>query len=364
MIVKKFLQVNYDQCEEVEAELSDYTIEGYRGFADIKIYALKDWYIDKLKSIHKRYLKISVGTTLASRGEEAMFRFLDQILKYGAYGVLGLLVLYELASMECVISAIALSASLFGSVKAIFESIPDLAVARTAESRIAPWMTYGQCGRECPSDFELTVRNVCYSVTDSGNMKNILHDADLILNKEEIAVITGKNGSGKSTLIKLMLGILKPDAGNILLNGENIEKFRDISGALLYLPQDDAELSLTADELFSLLSSERYNTALEILKDFGVTDDIIKTTPINILSGGERKKVFLSYALSSGAGSIILDEPTNMLDDGSRNILSEHLLARKTKGMGALIITHDAKLMSLADKIYHIEKGAVEIEKQ
>ena len=139
IIIKKYMQVNYDKTRDIEAQITNFTIEGYRGFATIKLYQLKQWWLDRLTEYHKKYIKIGNIGIYTSTAESALNQFVSTILKYGTCTILGLLVLSKIITVEVGIQAIALSDGLFTAVKTIFSTIPRFAVAKIAEKRLSEW---------------------------------------------------------------------------------------------------------------------------------------------------------------------------------------------------------------------------------
>ena len=111
--------------------------------------------------------------------------------------------------------------------------------------------------------------------------------------------------------------------------------------AFAYLPQEDATLNLTPYELFCEAEKDEVDSALEIARQFGLSEGNIYSTSICDLSGGERKKVYLSRLLARENEFLFLDEPTNCLDSESVEILIEMMKKRKK---GWLVITHDVKM--------------------
>ena len=178
-----------------------------------------------------------------------------------------------------------------------------------------------------------------------------------------MVVFQGENGSGKSTLIKLALGMVECQKGDIWIGGVHPSQvsYDNFPRNLFYLPQEDAGYDLTPSEMYQmLLDKEELERSFSILRNFGIQKEVC-TRPIPNLSGGERKKVFLSLAFAMDPEVLILDEPTNSLDTKSCEVLY-HLVKERSKG--TVMITHDEGLMATGSKIYEIQKGGVCIEKR
>lgn len=107
-VVKRFLQVNYDDCRKIEAEETDYIVSGYLGLATIKTYQLKDWWLGGYDQINQRYVKIGNRATATENVEWSLNNLFKSILKYGTYGIVGWFVLKNICSVETATEVIAL----------------------------------------------------------------------------------------------------------------------------------------------------------------------------------------------------------------------------------------------------------------
>lgn len=354
VVIKKYLQVNYERCRRIEARITDFTVEGYRGFMTIKLYGLKKWWRDRLAEYHKEYSKIGRASIYTGTAEGVLFEITDKVLTYGTYGTVGLFVLNGLSSLDIGIRAIALSGSLFGAVKGSFSIIKDLAVSRTAEKRLLDELpdTVSPDGRIGKGSIVIS------GLTYGHGGRTLFSDLDLSIDSTKLTVIKGPNGGGKTTLLRLIAGALGHETGEIKLDGVDPTSLSgdNYPGKLFYLPQDDAVFDFTADELFYMILGDKKDRAEGIVRRFAPDDDQILLSKISELSGGERKKVFLSLAFASDPVIMMLDEPTNSLDEAGKETLRKLLTEREG---GAIVITHDGFLDGLCDSVYVIESGSV-----
>lgn len=186
----------------------------------------------------------------------------------------------------------------------------------------------------------------------------VLKDCNLNVDVGEFTVILGGNGSGKSTLIKLMLGELKKNSGEIKILGKNIEdyvSFKDIG----YVPQinivNKIAFPITCLELVSLNLYEEfgfikipkknhYQKAKDILKKMGMESYI--NTPVNELSGGLAQRAMISKAMINDPKILILDEPTAGVDKYSKNHFFETIdFLSKKFNVTIIMVTHELKEM-------------------
>lgn len=191
----------------------------------------------------------------------------------------------------------------------------------------------------------LTIKGLTKAYTD----KVLFESIDFSLEEGEKVGVIGINGTGKSTLLKIIAGIEEADAGDYT-KGSNV--------VINYLPQNPEFKPGTTIYDYVVLANKRANAqydiegdAKTILNVLGFTD---YSTPIETLSGGQKKKVALAGALLSHAEILILDEPTNHLDNYMTEWLEDWLKAYK----GALImVTHDRYFLDLVcNRIVEIDK--------
>lgn len=186
----------------------------------------------------------------------------------------------------------------------------------------------------------------------------VLKNCNLNVDVGEFTVILGGNGSGKSTLIKLMLGELKKNSGEIKILGKNIEdyvSFKDIG----YVPQinivNKIAFPITCLELVSLNLYEEfgfikipkknhYQKTKDILKKMGMESYI--NTPVNELSGGLAQRAMISKAMINDPKILILDEPTAGVDKYSKDHFFETIdFLSKKFNVTIIMVTHELKEM-------------------
>lgn len=356
-IVKKYMQVNYDNCRDIEAKLTDFTLEGYRGLATIKMYNLKEWWLEKLGQLHKAYSKIGSKSIYTAKVNNAMNKLVENILKYGAYGIIGMFVLVEYTSLDIGVQAITLSGGFFAAVKMVFDLIPEFAVAKTAEDRISKWC--GQVSRsgERIQGAKIELLNTSYGYEG----KNIFNQVACVLEEEKVCMIKGENGIGKSTLFRLITGLVNCQEGVIKVGGVIAGEIKEegLLKDIFYLPQEDTEFGFSPKELYEMVIPNQIDEALQLAKEFGLTETLIKHSTTDQLSGGERKKVFLVLALIVNPRLLLLDEPTNNLDVESKQVLCQRI---KERCSSTLIITHDPIFDSIVEQVYSLREGGIYYE--
>ncbi len=177
-----------------------------------------------------------------------------------------------------------------------------------------------------------------------------------------ITAIIGPNGSGKSTIIKSILGLVRPDKGEIFVKGEKLNGGSDYKKAIGYMPQSARfPENLRLGELISMIKDLRHNPAgtdeelfhlFELHKE---TDKALRT-----LSGGTRQKVNAYLAFLFGPDILILDEPTAGLDPISSAVLKDKILKEKAGGKTIILTSHImSELEELSEKIVFLLDGRI-----
>ncbi len=212
----------------------------------------------------------------------------------------------------------------------------------------------------------LELKNVSYKVQDELGEKEILKDVNLTLDERFVA-FTGPNGGGKSTLAKVIAGILKPTSGTIYFNGEDITKLsiteRAHKGISYAFQQPVRFKGLTVRDLINIAAGKtlKVSDACAYLSEVGMcARDYIEREVNGSLSGGELKRIEIATILARGTSLSVFDEPEAGIDLWSFGNLIKvfEKMHEKTQG-NILIISHQERILNIADKIVVIADGKV-----
>jgi phospholipid/cholesterol/gamma-HCH transport system ATP-binding protein len=198
--------------------------------------------------------------------------------------------------------------------------------------------------------------------------KEILRNISFTLKTGHTKIFLGASGAGKSTILRLILGLLKPDAGHIFVNGERVDNMREddlmkVRADLGMVFQEGALFdSLTVREnvgykLFeeSDLPLDEVNRRVEEVLGFVRLKDFIDRMPSE-LSGGQRRRVAIARAMTAKPRILLYDEPTTGLDPITGLTIDEEIIKlRDLEGVSSIVVTHQ-----LRDAFFIAEHMAVE----
>ena len=211
----------------------------------------------------------------------------------------------------------------------------------------------------------LKIRNLVKSYRS----RKVVNRVTLEIKQGEIIGLLGPNGAGKTTIFYMVVGLARPDDGQVFLNDEDITNFpmhkRAIKG-VSYLPQEPSVFrKLTVEEnLLAVLESQKLSTfdrkkkARSLLRELNILH--IKDSMAYSLSGGERRRVEISRALATSPIFILLDEPFAGIDPIAVSDIQSIISQLKKRGIGVLITDHNVReTLSITDRAYIINEGEI-----
>ena len=215
----------------------------------------------------------------------------------------------------------------------------------------------------------IMISNLNHFFGHASLQKQILFDINLEINAGEIVIMTGPSGSGKTTLLTLMGGLRSAQAGSLTILGQEMrgatkQQLTEIRRSIGYIFQahnlmtflsakQNVRLSL---ELHSNYSKRLDTEAIAMLEAVGLSDRL-DYYPEN-LSGGQKQRVAIARALVSHPQIVLADEPTAALDKKSgRDVVEIMQQLAKQQGCAILLVTHDNRILDIADRIITLEDG-------
>jgi putative ABC transport system ATP-binding protein len=220
----------------------------------------------------------------------------------------------------------------------------------------------------------LEARGLAKTYDTGGAEVPALRGVDLAIERGEFVAVMGPSGCGKSTLLNLLAGLDRPTAGEVLVDGERIDRLSETELAQLrrrkigfvfqffnLLPTlsavDNVELPLL---LVGRRRKHARRAADELLRQLGIGDKH-GAAPAQ-LSGGQQQRVALARALANAPDIVLCDEPTGNLDSAAAREVLALLRAARERGQTLLLVTHDARVAAAADRIVTLRDGLVSDE--
>jgi lipopolysaccharide export system ATP-binding protein len=207
------------------------------------------------------------------------------------------------------------------------------------------------------------------SLAKSFRKKRVVDDVSLEVREGEVVGLLGPNGAGKTTTFHMVVGLTRPDSGNVFLNDQEITSLpmylRARSG-ISYLPQEPSifrkltveENALAILETLPMRTSEKRKRLGEVLQELGLADKA--RSPGYTLSGGERRRAEITRALVTSPSFMLLDEPFAGIDPiavGDIQKIVQHLKARE---IGILVTDHNVReTLKITDRAYIMNDGKI-----
>jgi lipopolysaccharide export system ATP-binding protein len=214
----------------------------------------------------------------------------------------------------------------------------------------------------------LELLNVTGLVKIYGGRK-VVDDISFNVNEAEIVGLLGKNGAGKTTSFKMTIGMITPDGGRVIFEGEDISRlpmYQRARRGMGYLAQEPSifqrltveENLLAILEMMHLSKTERHAIAAELLQDFGLTR--LAKQYARTLSGGERRRLEIARALVTRPSLMLLDEPFTGVDPIAIFDIQGFIRNLRNRGIGVLLTDHNVHAtLEIVDRAYIVNEGKV-----
>lgn len=370
------------------AGMNKWLLQSIQGIKELKVMARESFFLEKYNGYGRRYVR----TLRKSRILGVVPRFFIEALCMSAmFLVLAVLLYRGAALMEIVpiVSAVAMAAvRLMPSVNRMSAALANISYGEpmldklienlqdlSGETGVSLMMDLkDEADDQGTADFltyeeDLKFREITYRYP--GSEKEILHKASMSVIAGESVGIVGESGAGKTTAVDIMLGLLKPERGQVLVDGHEITaNMEDWRSKIGYIPQmifmlDD---TVRANVTFGTPESEFTDDDVwNALEDASLAE-FVKGLPEGLdteigergvrLSGGQRQRIGIARALFRNTDVLIFDEATSALDNNTESAIMEsihRLHGKKTM----IIIAHRLTTIETCDHVFRIEDGGI-----
>lgn len=216
------------------------------------------------------------------------------------------------------------------------------------------------------SSYVLQMEHITKSYQDGAGKNEVLNDISLKVERGEFIAIVGPSGSGKSTFLTIAGMLLSPDFGTVLIDGKNVSdtkkrewsKIRQEHIGFIFQSHQLLPYLKAKDQLAMFQTKEnkdRINID-EMLQELEI--EKCKNKYPSKMSGGERQRVAIARAFVNDPDIILADEPTASLDGvRGRKVVEMIRFEVKKHDKAAIMVTHDERVLDLADRVYYLENG-------
>ena len=206
-------------------------------------------------------------------------------------------------------------------------------------------------------------------ISKSYKKRPVLHDININVQRGEAVALLGPNGAGKTTSFYIITGLIAPNSGAIMLDGQDITDlpmYRRARLGIGYLPQESSIFRglNVEDNIRAVLQAQNMSKGKqeqlleELLSEFSVTH--LRRTPAVALSGGERRRVEIARALAGRPQFMLLDEPLAGIDPIAVSDIRTLIKYLKTKNIGVLVTDHNVRdCLDIVDRAYILHAGHV-----
>ena len=211
----------------------------------------------------------------------------------------------------------------------------------------------------------LLVRNL----RKSYKKRPVIRDVSMDLRRGEVVALLGPNGSGKTTCFYSIAGLVMPDGGQVIIDGQDVTNFPMYRRARLgigYLPQERSIFQglNVEDNILAILEivekdrTKRRERLEELLNEFSIGH--LRKTPSVALSGGERRRCEIARSLAANPKYLLLDEPFPGVDPIAVGDIRDLVIDLKDRGIGVLITDHNVReTLEIVDRAYILHDGGV-----
>ena len=354
---------------------------GIENAKDIRLYGIENWFPKRMKQVYDRRIRINAniwGRMKLMDISNAVFLVARDIVAYG------LLIRQVLAGQLSVAEFTFFIGIISGFTAWLTEMVTNFSYLRKAaiqQGYLRAYMEMDDClmqgsGEElaplsCPPSIEFRDVTFTYPETD----KPVLEHLNLTIRPGQKIALVGANGAGKTTLVKLLTGLYRPDSGEILLGGRNIESYSqeeyfDLIGTVF---QEPFLMAFSIEENIACCDEQQadHQRVCRCLQRAGLWERIerlpkgVKTPYSKELyedgesfSGGEAQRLMLARALYKDAPVMVLDEPTAALDplaEAQMYAQYNDLTADKT----SIFISHRLSSTQFCDRVLYLEGGKI-----
>ena len=328
-----------------------------------------------------RTQELTLGASARTGGLNSFSRAVRQCVQVAMMALGAWLVIRDGVTPGVMIATTIILGRALAPVEQLIGGWQALAEARAAYTRLGIVLAerpVGQAATALPRPTgQVSAEGLAYAVTSTpgagapATQRTLLRGVSVTVPAGELVAIVGPSGAGKTTLARLLVGVLKPAAGCVRLDGADLRQHdpHALGPALGYLPQDVELFDGTVAENIARFTLPADGAVIAAAQAAGAHELILRLpqgydTPVGdagrALSGGQRQRIALARALFGDPALVVLDEPDASLDSDGEEALVAALQRLKARGATVLAVTQRRRLLSLADRVLVLKDGVIE----
>lgn len=371
------------QVREVSSQVMMFHEESFQNIQVIKSFGLGGLYSRKLRQVQEDYRQVKLAYNKFSVAASALMSLVGTAVSvacfgWGVYRLWGNYITYG-----TMILFLQMAGSLSASFGALVKLVPSAISAATAAGRI---MAVTELPREDRSQdkeaWELLEENRADGIrVETRDLVFRYQDGDVVLDGAnfyadpgEIVALVGPSGEGKTTMLRLLLGIVRPQAGYVAVTGQRTGQSLTASAStrpfFAYVPQGNTMFAGTVAENLRVMAQEAGEEELWRVLDLACAGEFVRKLPQGLdtklkegggsLSSGQVQRLSIARALLADAPVLLLDEATSALDVATERTILRNLAARYPHKT-CIVTTHRPTVISLCRRVYQVSSGCLRL---
>ena len=365
------------KVKETGSEMMGFEVETFYNFDTIKSFGVMDSYGRKLRSWQEKMRAITLDYNLFTIKTNVFMSVLGLIVQYAAFGYCLFLLWGHQITYGTMTLFLEQRVRLSGAFNSVVGIVPGFLTSSVSAHRIRELIDLPR-ERHIPESeqlkalaedgFEVRMDGVDFSYVED---KRVITDSGFRAAPGEIVALIGPSGGGKTTMIRLMLGLVRPDAGRAYLvasDGTQVEMNADSRCLFSYVPQGNTILSGTVAENMRLVKEDATDGEIVEALKVACAWDFVEKLPEGInskvgergrgFSEGQAQRLAIARAVLRDAPILLLDEATSALDvETERRVLRS--IVRQRPNKTCIVTTHRPTVINLCQRVYRVTDGAV-----
>ncbi len=363
------------RVREISSEMMAFGEESFQNIQIIKCFELTNFFGNRLRKILNNYIKMSLDYNKFTIITSSLLSIIGLIVSYAAFGW-GVYRLWSgFITYGTMTLFLQLSSGLSGSFASLASLVPSAISATTSAGRIMAVIELPREKRDADKDegtFKAAVKNKEATIFMSHidfiykNEKRVFQDASLYIRPREMIAVIGSSGEGKTTLLRILLGLLKPTAGEVTCTSEDGTKVQISSlsrGLFSYVPQDNTFFSGTIEDTLRMGNPKATEEEISGALKAAYAYDFVMALPKGIhskigekgggLSEGQLQRLSIARALLRDSPFLLLDEATSALDPITEEKVLRGIITFE-KATSCILTTHRQSVIAMCNRVYEI----------